>query len=73
MTDEFLEFTKSKGNDLITPRGESFPGLKDGDKWCLCAIRWRQAEEAGHAPKVHLDATHVHTLEYVDEKTLEKY
>ena len=72
MTEEFLTFTKSKGNDLSTARG-GFPGLNPGDKWCLCAIRWREAENAGKAPMVHLDATHEHTLEYVDETTLEQY
>ena len=72
MTDEFLQFTKSKGNDLITQRG-GFPGLKAGDKWCLCALRWREAEKAGKAPPVHLDATHEHTLAYVDRATLEQH
>ena len=51
MTDEFLEFTKSRGNDLSTPRPEfQFPGLKAGDGWCLCAMRWKEAYEAGVAP-----------------------
>ena len=64
MTDEFLNFTKSKGNDLSTPRG-SFPGLKSGDNWCLCALRWKQAYENNIAPKVNLEATHQKTLDYV--------
>jgi len=59
MTEEFLEFTKAKGNDLSTPRPMwGFPGLKPGDGWCLCALRWAEAEEAGKAPKVVLAATH---------------
>ena len=51
MDDNFLNFTKSKGNDLITPQN-SFPGLVAGDKWCLCALRWKEAHEAGKAPKI---------------------
>lgn len=59
MTAEFLEFSKSKGNDLSTPRPEyGFEGLKPGDRWCLCAGRWREAHEAGKAPRVVLRATH---------------
>ena len=50
MTSEFLEFSKSRGNDLMTPRPPSFPGLVEGDKWCLCAMRWVEAFEAGKAP-----------------------
>lgn len=66
MTDDFLEFTKSKGNDLSTPRPEySFPGLKAGDKWCLCASRWREALQNNVAPSVDLDATHEKALEFV--------
>ena len=53
----FLSYTKARGNDLSTPRG-SFPGLKPGDRWCLCASRWEQARAAGHAPPVVLEATH---------------
>tara|TARA_B100000073_G_C23738889_1_gene573088 strand:+ start:3310 stop:3699 length:390 start_codon:yes stop_codon:yes gene_type:complete len=56
MTNEFLEFTKSMGNDLSTPTSY-FPGLKEGDNWCLCAIRWEQAKKAGKAPKVIANAT----------------
>lgn len=63
MTAEFLAFSKARGNDLSTPRPEfRFPGLKPGDRWCLCAARWREALEAGVAPKVVLAATHVATL-----------
>jgi len=59
MTAEFLEFSKSRGNDLSTPHPEwGFAGLKPGDRWCLCASRWREAHEAGQAPKVVLAATH---------------
>ena len=67
MTDEFLTFSRSRGNDLITPRPEfQFPGLKPGDKWCLCALRWKEAFEAGFAPLVVLEATNEKTLEYVN-------
>ena len=72
VNDEFLEYTKSKGNDLSTPRG-SFPGLKEGDKWCLCALRWSQAMEDGKAPPLKLNATNKKTLEYVNKDTLKKY
>lgn len=66
MTEEFLEFSRSRGNDLVTPRLEfGFPGLKPGDRWCLCAARWLEADEAGCAPRVHLEATHEKTLEVV--------
>jgi uncharacterized protein len=63
---EFLAFSKARGNDLITPRPEyRFPGLKPGDQWCLCALRWREALEAGCAPPVVLEATHRAALRYV--------
>jgi hypothetical protein len=65
MTDEFLAFSKSRGNDLSTPMPEyGFPGLKAGDRWCLCAPRWQEAFEAGHAPRIVLRATHEGALEY---------
>ncbi len=71
LTKEFLEFTKSKGNDLITPKPEwNFPGLKPGDKWCLCALRWLEAKRAGVAPKLDLEATNKKMLEYADIKDL---
>jgi len=71
MTDDFLKFTKAVGNDLSTPRPEyGFPGLKAGDSWCLCAARWQEAFEAGHAPPVILEATHLSTLEFVDKEDL---
>jgi uncharacterized protein len=74
VSQEFLEFSLSKGNDLITARPEwRFPGLKAGDKWCLCALRWREAWEAGVAPKVDLNATHIKALEYVPMEVLEMY
>jgi uncharacterized protein len=63
MTEEFLEFSRSRGNDLSTPVPEyGFPGLKRGDRWCLCAPRWREALEAGRAPRVVLRATHAGAL-----------
>ncbi|MEC7210749.1 MAG: DUF2237 domain-containing protein [Pseudomonadota bacterium] len=63
MTDDFLAFSKSVGNDLSTPMPQfGFPGLKDGDQWCLCAGRWEQAREAGRAPRVRLQATNRMTL-----------
>ena len=67
MTDEFLEYSKSKGNDLITPRPEfDFPGLKAGDSWCLCALRWEEARQAGCAPRVKLTSTNIKTLEMLE-------
>jgi hypothetical protein len=67
MTDEFLEFSKSRGNDLTTPMPQwNFPGLKAGDRWCLCAARWLEAYKAGKAPQVKLEATHEKTLEIVE-------
>lgn len=73
VTREFLEFTKSKGNDLITPAPESsFPGLKPGDHWCLCALRWREAKKAGVAPKLDLNATHQKMLKYAPFKDLKE-
>lgn len=71
VTEEFLIHSKNRGNDLITPRPEyQFPGLKPGDKWCLCALRWKEAFEAGVAPKVVLEATNEKTLEYINIKNL---
>lgn len=73
-TEEFLEYSKSAGNDLSTPRPEyAFPGLAAGDKWCLVAARWRQAFEAGMAPRVELEATHESVLEIVDLETLQRF
>jgi len=65
MTAAFLDFSKSRGNDLSTPRpGLGFPGLKPGDRWCLYAPRWQEAFEASQAPRVVLRATHVAALSY---------
>lgn len=71
MTAEFLAFSKEHGNDLSTPHPEwGFPGLKPGDRWCLCAPRWQEAFEAGQAPQVVLAATHELTLEWCDRAAL---
>lgn len=65
LTQEFLDFTKNKGNDLSTPNlAYNFPGLKAGDKWCLCILRWKEAHEAGFAPKLDLKATNIKALDY---------
>jgi len=61
----FLAFTRAQGNDLTTPAGDAFPGLRPGDQWCLCAARWLEALEAGCAPPVVLAATHERALEVV--------
>jgi uncharacterized protein len=62
----FLNFQVERGNDLIRPRPEfRFPGLKPGDRWCVCALRWREAYEAGCAPEVMLESTHERALDYV--------
>lgn len=74
MTKEFLEFTVSVGNDLVTPRPEyDFPGLVVGDRWCLCAARWFEAAEAGCAPPVVLEATHEKSLAIVPLELLRKH
>ncbi|MBV7336914.1 DUF2237 domain-containing protein [Chloroflexi bacterium TSY] len=74
VTEEFLSFSKSQGNDLITPVPEyRFPGLKPGDCWCLCASRWQEAFEAGVAPPVKLSATHISALEFVSLDDLKKH
>ena len=66
ITDEFLDFSKERGNDLSTPRPQwNFPGLNEGDRWCLCAGRWLEAWQAGKAPLVDLEATHEETLKIV--------
>ena len=66
VTTKFLEFSKLQGNDLITPYPEfNFPGLKAGDKWCLCAARWKEAYDAGVAPPIVLEATHEKALAFV--------
>lgn len=74
MTREFLEFSRRVGNDLSTPRPEyQFPGLKPGDRWCLCAARWKEAWEAGIAPQVVLESTHEATLRLVPRSVLEEH
>lgn len=71
VTFEFLEFSRSRGNDLSTPRPEyHFDGLKPGDRWCLCAARWKEAFDAGIAPAVVLEATHERTLDIVSMEAL---
>jgi hypothetical protein len=73
VTAEFLAFSARAGNDLSTPVPEfGFPGLKPGDRWCLCAPRWQEAFEAGMAPKVILGATHEGALEYTALDSLKK-
>jgi len=73
MTDEFLTYSKKAGNDLSTPMPDyGFPGLKPGDRWCLCAPRWQQALELGMAPKVVLAATHEGALEHTELTALKK-
>jgi uncharacterized protein len=74
VTAEFLSFTKSRGNDLSTPApAHGFLGLKPGDRWCICATRWREALEAGVDPPVILAATHEATLKYVSLKDLKNH
>lgn len=74
MTAEFLLFSKARGNDLSTPMPEyGFPGLKPGDRWCLCAARWKEALDAGRAPLVVLSATHERALEICDLQALKRH
>ena len=74
MTEEFLAFSASAGNDLSTPHPEwGFPGLLPGDRWCLCAGRWQEALEAGMAPPVVLEATHALALEFSSLQDLEAH
>ena len=73
-TEEFLIFSKGAGNDLSTPRPEfNFLGLKPGNRWCLCAMRWKEAYEQGKAPPVFLESTHEATLKLVDFNILQQY
>jgi len=66
VTEAFLAFSKDRGNDLSTPQPQfGFPGLKPGDRWCLCAARWQEALESGNAPDVVLEATNIASLEWV--------
>ena len=74
MSKEFLEFSKKMGNDLVSPQPEyNFPGLKPGDRWCLCALRWEEARKSGFAPKVVLAATNIKTLEVVQLEHLKQF
>jgi uncharacterized protein (DUF2237 family) len=74
MTTEFLAFSRAAGNDLSTPLPDyGFPGLKPGDRWCLCATRWKEALDAGQAPYVVLEATHAATLQVVTLAALRRY
>lgn len=74
VSEEFLEFSKAKGNDLSTPIPDfEFPGLKSGDRWCLCALRWKEAMENGKAPHVILTSTHESALEVISLEDLKKY
>ena len=74
VTDAFLRYSKAQGNDLSTPMPQyGFMGLKEGDHWCLCALRWHQAYEDGVAPLVRLEATEITTLEIIDFEVLKKF
>jgi uncharacterized protein (DUF2237 family) len=74
VTDEFLDYTRKQGNDLSTPVPiYGFPGLKSGDRWCLCASRWKEALEAGVAPPVVLSATHLNTLAVIPLELLKDH
>jgi len=74
MTDEFLAFTKARGNDLTTPQPAfNFPGLQPGDRWCICAIRWQEAYEQGVAPPVFLASCQQKALNYVSLEVLQRY
>ena len=74
MTQEFLDYTSARGNDLSTPAPQyHFPGLKAGDKWCLCALRWKEALAAGVATPIILESTHEKMLEFVELDVLKQY
>ena len=74
VTEDFLVFSRRQGNDLATPVPEyGFPGLKPGDRWCLCAMRWKEAMDAGAAPPVILEATHIAALEFVSLEELKAH
>jgi len=74
VTQEFLEFSRFRGNDLMSPMpAYNFPGLKPGDSWCLCAARWLEAHQNGMAPKVYLMRTHLKALDIVDLEILREY
>lgn len=74
LTNEFLQYSKSKGNDLTRAVPQfGFPGLKDGDKWCLCALRWKEAYDAGCAPKIIAEATSMATTNFIEKEILLEY
>tara|TARA_B100001741_G_scaffold28712_1_gene20620 strand:- start:12 stop:386 length:375 start_codon:yes stop_codon:yes gene_type:complete len=74
VSDKFLNFSLSKGNDLVTPRKEfNFPGLIDGDRWCLCADRWIEAYQNECAPRIVLEATNIDVLKKIDIEILKKF
>jgi len=74
VTAEFLAFSADRGNDLTTPNPMmQFPGLKPGDRWCLCVTRWKEALKAGVAPPIVLEATHISAVEFVDEDELREH
>ena len=74
ITEEFLNFSKAVGNDLSTPNPIfNFKGLKPGDRWCLCALRWKEALDNNMAPPVFLDSTHYNSLKVLDLSDLQKY
>jgi uncharacterized protein len=74
MTAEFLAFSRERGNDLSTPAPQfGFPGLRPGDRWCLCAERWKEALDAGCAPPLYLASTHERALEYISFEQMRRY
>jgi len=74
VTEEFLRFSVSRGNDLVTPNPmHGFPGLKPGDRWCVCVERWKEAMQYGFAAPVVLEATHISTLEFVSLEELQAF
>ena len=74
VTQDFLDYSASRGNDLMTPIPHwNFPGLQAGDQWCLCISRWLQAEKVGKAPFIRLEATHIKSLQYTSLEMLQKY
>lgn len=74
INDEFLEYSKQMGNDLKTPLPQyGFPGLVEGDRWCVCALRWKEAYEAGLAPLIDPKATSIHAIKYISKEILLKY
>ncbi len=70
VTQDFLDFSRAHGNDLVTPRGSSFPGLRAGDRWCLCAMRWEEARRGGVAPPIVREATERRALDFSPREAL---